>query len=104
MRFLASVVTALFILQGACLGSYAQAPADAFNAAYASAQAVNKKAGELKNQWTTTSATLAAAKKAADSGDYETAIGLAKQAEALAAASIAQVQRESTLWKESELR
>ena len=82
----------------------AQAPDDAFKAAYATAQAANKKAGELRNQWTTTSASLAAAQKAADGGDYDDAIKLAKQAESFANASIAQVQRESKLWKESELR
>lgn len=82
----------------------AQAPDEAFKAAYATAQVANKKAGELKNQWTTTSASLAAAQKAADGGDYDDAAKLAIQAEAFANASIAQVQRESQLWKESELR
>jgi len=104
MRYLVLLVTTLGILEGSCLTSEAQSLADAFNAAYASAQTANRKAGELKNQWTTTSAVLAAAKKAADGGNYEAATGLAKQAEALAGASIAQVQRESTLWKNSELR
>ena len=81
----------------------AQSSADGFKAAYATAQAANKKAGDLRNQWTVTSASLAAAKAAADGGDYETAIRLAKEAEALANASIAQTEREKTLWKESEI-
>ena len=81
----------------------AETPADAFTAAYAAAQAANKKAGDLRNQWTVTSASLAAAKTAADSGDYETATRLAKEAEALANASIAQTEREKTLWKELEI-
>lgn len=81
----------------------AQSPADAFKSAYATAQAANKKAGDLRNQWTVTSASLAAAKAAADGGDYETAMKLAKEAEALANASIAQTEREKTLWKESEI-
>ena len=81
----------------------AQSPADAFKSAYATAQAANKRAGYLRNQWTVTSASLAAAKAAADGGDYETAIRLAKEAEALANASIAQTEREKTLWKESEI-
>ena len=81
----------------------AQAPADGFKEAYAAAQAANKKAGDLRNQWTATSASLAAAKKAADGGDYETATRLAKEAEALANASIAQTEREKTLWKELEI-
>src|SRR5271163_4315631 len=65
MRYLVLLVTTLGILEGSCLTSEAQSLADAFNAAYASAQTANRKAGELKNQWTTTSAVLAAAKKAA---------------------------------------
>ena len=98
-------LVAIFCIAGnVAVTAHAQTPTEAFSAAYASAQAVNKKADELKNQWTPTGAALAAAKKAADSGDFEAAIALAKQAEALAGASIAQVQRESTLWKESELR
>lgn len=103
MRISLFLVTIFCIAGNVAVTAYAQTPTE-FSAAYASAQAVNKKAGELKNQWTTTSAALAAAKKAADSGEFEAAIALAKQAEALAGASIAQVQRESTLWKESELR
>ncbi len=82
----------------------AQTPADGFTAAYAAAQAANKKAGDLRNQWTVTSASLAAAKTAANGGDYETAIRLAKEAEALANASIAQTEHEKNLWKESEIR
>ena len=81
----------------------AQSPADGFKAAYATAQAANKRAGYLRNQWTVTSASLAAAKAAADGGDYDTAIRLAKEAEALANASIAQTKREKTFWKESEI-
>jgi protein involved in temperature-dependent protein secretion len=82
----------------------AQEPADAFKTAYAAAEVANKKAGNLRNQWTVTSASLAAAKKAADGGDYETATRLAKQAESLANASIAQTEREKSLWKDSEIR
>jgi hypothetical protein len=82
----------------------AQAPADAFKTAYAAAQAANKKAGDLRNQWTVTSTSLGAAKTAADGSDYETAMRLAKEAEALANASIAQTEREKNLWKESEIR
>ena len=103
MRYIA--ILAIAVGLGGPLGcvAKAQAPADAFKAAYAAAEAANKRAGELKNRWTTTSAVLAAAQKAADGGDYDTATRLATSAEALANASIAQVERESTLWKESEL-
>ena len=37
-----------------------------FKAAYAAAEAANKEAGALRNQWTTTAVALTAAKKAAD--------------------------------------
>lgn len=102
MRFL---VYSIFLCGAVSVAAaaMAQVPDEVFKAAYAKAQAASKKAGELKNQWTTTSASLAGAKKAADSGDYDTATKLAKEAEALANASIAQVQREETLWKDSEL-
>jgi uncharacterized protein YkwD len=78
--------------------------ADSFNAAYAKAQAAEKKAGELRNQWTTTEAALKGAKKAADGGDFDHAVQLAKQAEDMANASIAQSEREDKAWTESEIR
>ena len=104
MRHTAYPMVALCVIGLSFSAANAQAPDEAFKAAYATAQVANKKAGELKNQWTTTSASLAAAQRAADGGDYDDAIKLAKQAESFANASIAQVQRESKLWKESELR
>ena len=58
----------------------------------------------MRNQWTTTAATLAAAKKAADAGDFDAAIAAAKEAEALAKASIFQATSEKTRWKDMEIR
>ena len=75
-----------------------------FKAAYAAAEAANKEAGLLRNQWTVTAAALANAKKAADKGDFDQAIALAKEAEALAKASIYQATSEKNLWKELEIR
>jgi hypothetical protein len=75
-----------------------------FKAAYASAEAANQEAGRLRNQWTTTAATLAAAKKAADSGDFDRAIAAAKEAEALARASIFQAVSEKEAWQKLEIR
>ena len=77
---------------------------DEFKAAYAAAEAANKEASKLRNQWTTTAATLAAAKKAADAGDFDKATASAKEAEALAKASIFQATSEKTRWKEMEIR
>jgi hypothetical protein len=75
-----------------------------FKAAYAAAETANKEAGSLRNQWTTTAATLAAAKKAADAGEFDKAIASAKEAEALAKASIFQATSEKQRWKEMEIR
>jgi hypothetical protein len=75
-----------------------------FKAAYAAAEAANKEAGSLRNQWTTTAATLAAAKKAADAGEFDKAIASAREAEALAKASIFQATSEKGRWKDMEIR
>jgi hypothetical protein len=75
-----------------------------FKAAYAAAEAANKEAGALRNQWTTTMSALAAAKKSADSGDFDTAVAQAKEAEALAKASIYQASSEKERWKDMEIR
>ncbi len=74
-----------------------------FKAAYAAAEAANKQAGALRDQWTTTSAALAAAKKAADSGDFDAAVASSKEAEALAKASIYQATSEKEAWKAMEI-
>ena len=75
-----------------------------FKAAYAAAEAANKEAGALRNQWTTTSSTLAAAKKAAEAGNFDQAIASSKEAEALAKASIYQARSEKEAWKALEIR
>jgi hypothetical protein len=75
-----------------------------FKTAYAAAEAANKEAGTLRNQWTVTAAALASAKKAADAGDFDQAVASSKEAEALAKASIYQATSEKTLWKELEIR
>ena len=100
-----STMIAVFLLAGLLHGAaFAQSPEEGFKAAYAKAEAANKKAGELRNQWTTTAKTLKDAQKAADAGDFDKATKLAGEAEALANASIAQTEREKKLWKESEIR
>jgi hypothetical protein len=74
-----------------------------FKAAYAAADTAEKEAGVLRNQWTTTESTLAAARKAADAGNFEQAVALSKEAEALAKASIFQANSEKDAWKALEL-
>jgi hypothetical protein len=75
-----------------------------FKAAYAAAEAANQEAGSLRNQWTTTAATLAAAKKSADGGEFDKATASAREAEALAKASIFQATSEKERWKDMEIR
>ena len=79
-------------------------PISDYKAAYAAAEAANKEAGSLRNQWTTTASTLAAAKKAGEAGDFDTAVAQAKEAEALAKASIFQATSEKERWKDMEVR
>jgi hypothetical protein len=75
-----------------------------FKAAYAAAEAAEKEAGHLRNQWTVTAAALADAKKAAEKGDFDQAISSAREAEALARASIFQAASEKDAWKQLEIR
>jgi len=75
-----------------------------FKTAYAAAEAAEKQAGNLRNQWLTTEAALTDAKKAADAGNFDQAIASAKEAEALAKASIFQATSEKERWKDMEIR
>jgi hypothetical protein len=104
MYRIAPLAIALAVLVLSPASSIAADPKEAFKDAYAKAEAADGRAGRLKNQWTTTQSVLVAAKKAADGGDYEAAVQLAKQAEDLANASIAQAEREQKLWKDAEIR
>jgi hypothetical protein len=75
-----------------------------FKAAYAAADAANKEAFALRNQWTVTATALADSKKAADAGDFDKAIAAAKEAEALAKASVFQAKSEKEAWKAEAIR
>src|SRR5690349_7779116 len=61
-----------------------------FKSAMSAAEAAEKQADQLRNKWITTETQLAAAKKAAAAGDFDAAIAAAREAEALAIASIYQ--------------
>ena len=99
----ALVLAAGVLIAGATSALAANSEAD-FKAAYAAAEAANKEAASLRNQWTTTAATLAGAKKAADKGDFDAAVASSKEAEALAKASIYQATSEKEAWKALEIR
>jgi len=97
-----SLATVLLIA-GATSALAAASESD-FQTAYAAAEAANKEAGVLRDQWTATQAALAAAKKAADAGDFDQAVASSKEAEALAKASVFQATSEKDAWKALEIR
>jgi hypothetical protein len=90
------------MLMGGLSPALAASEAD-FKAAYAAADAAQKQAGALRNQWLPTQTALAAAKKAGDSGDFDAATAQAREAEALAKASIFQATSEKERWKDMEI-
>jgi hypothetical protein len=101
-KFTVSLATVLLIAGSAPV--FAAASDADFKNAYAAAEAANKEAGSLRNQWTTTSAALAAARKAAEAGDFDKAVASSKEAGALAKASIFQAISEKEAWKAMEIR
>jgi hypothetical protein len=104
MRFALPINLTAFVMAAGLTMAALAAPADGFKAAYAAAEAASKQAAALKTQWTTTVATLHAAQDAAKAGRYDEAIALAKQAQALAEASIAQAKDQATAWKDGVIR
>jgi hypothetical protein len=98
-----ALMISLSLVAGATSALAASTEAD-FKTAYAAAEAANQQAAGLRNQWTVTAAALAAAKKAADAGDFDQAVAASKEAEALAKASSFQATSEKELWKELEIR
>ena len=85
-------------------GAASAATADDFNAAYAKAEAADKSAAALKNQWIATEDAMKKAKAAAAAGKFDDAVTLAQQAEALAQASVAQAKEQAKLWPNAVLR
>jgi hypothetical protein len=103
MKWMPSLALTLMLALAAAPAARAATEAD-YKAAYAAAEASTKEAAGLRNQWTTTISTLAAAKKAADGGDFDRAVAAAKEAEALAKASVDQANSEKEAWKAMEIR
>ena len=103
MRISALSLATALLMAGATSVLAASSESD-FKTAYAAAEAANKEAGSLRNQWTVTAAALAAAKKAADTGDFDQAVAQSKEAEALARASIYQATSEKDAWKALEIK
>jgi hypothetical protein len=99
-----TLVAALMLLLASPSCAHAEGSDAEFKTAYAAADAAEKEAGALRNQWTTTETTLAAAKKAAEAGNFDQATALSKEAEALAKASIFQATSEKDAWKALQIR
>lgn len=95
---------AIMLSIGGWAGAALAASADDFKAALAKAEAANKEAAALKNQWTTTADAFKAAQAAAAAGHYDEAIKDAQQAEALANASIAQAKEQAANWRQAVIR
>ena len=98
-----NLVLAAVLLMTGVWPALAASEAD-YKAAFAAAEAAEKQADQLRNKWTTTEAQLAAAKKAAGAGDFDAATAAAREAEALAKASIFQATSEKERWKDMEIR
>jgi len=98
------LVVSVAMLSLAGLASAVAGPADDFNAAYAKAEAASRQAAAMKTQWLPTVTALAGAKKAGDAGRYDEAITLARYAEELANASIAQAKEQAADWTQAVIR
>jgi hypothetical protein len=97
------LLASVLLTGGATSAPAANSEAD-YKTAYAAAEAANKEAGVLRDQWTVTATALAAAKKAADAGNFDEAVAQSKEAEALAKASVFQATSEKDAWKALEIR
>jgi hypothetical protein len=103
-RMKSTLPLALAVLVGAAVSAWAANSEADFKAAYAAAEAANKEAGILRNQWTATATALAEARKAAEQGEFDQAVASSRDAEALAKASIFQAIQEKEAWKAFEIR
>lgn len=108
MTHLSKVLPGILWLLITFVGAGSAAPAAAseaeFKQTYAAADAAEKEAGAMRNQWLATEAALADARKAAEKNDFDHALAAAKEAEALAKASIFQATSEKEAWKNLEIR
>ncbi|MCK1408906.1 hypothetical protein [Bradyrhizobium sp. 76] len=98
-----SLALAMLLALSLAPAAHAANEAD-YKTAYSAAEAAAKEAAGLRHQWTVTVSALAAAKKAADGGDFDRAVAAAREAEALAKASVFQAISEKEAWKAMEIR
>ena len=103
MSMIRNMMLAAVLMTSVALPAWAASETD-YKTALAAAESAEKEAAQLRNKWTTTEAELAAAKKAAAAGDFDGAISAAREAEALAKASVFQATSEKERWKDMEIR
>jgi hypothetical protein len=106
MKHLSKILLGISLapLWGAPSAAFAASTEADFRSAYAAADAAEKEAGRLRNRWLPTEAALADARKASEQRDFDRAVAAAKDAEALARASIFQATSEKEAWKNLEIR
>ena len=92
------------LLVGCAARANAASTQSDFETAYAAAAAAEQEAGRLRNRWTVTETALAGARKAAGEGNFDHATDMAREAEALAKASVFQAKSEKEAWKNLEIR
>ena len=104
MRFNTLALSLICIAAAAATTAYAAGAEADFKAVLAAAQAAEHQARQLEEPMAADRQALAAARKAADAGDFDTAVKLAQQAEALAKASIAQSKEQDAAWRDAVIR
>lgn len=75
-----------------------------YKKAYDSAVALQDEARSYQNGWTVTTAALTSAKRASDAHDFVNAAKLAKNAEALAKASVEQAKLQKKIWRNAVVK
>jgi len=103
MSMIRNMMLAAVLFASGLIPARAASEAD-YKTALDEAEAAEKQADQLRNKWTTTEAQLVAARKAAAAGDFDAATAAAREAEALAKASIFQATSEKERWKDMEIR
>lgn len=98
------VASALALSLAAAAPALAAGSESEYKAALAAAEKAEQEAGALRNQWTTTAQAIKAAQKEAAAGNFDKAAALARHAEALANASIAQSKEQATAWRRADIR
>jgi hypothetical protein len=94
----AAVAAILPVMLAAAVQSASAATRNDFAAARAKAAEADAEAAGLRNQWTSTAATLKAADARAEANDFDEAVRLAVLAGNMARRSVEQAKEQATAW------